>query len=125
MHYTGMAAMIMPADMSYDTTIVGISVAIAIVAAIVALWLAFNLRGNLQRFGSALVMGVAVCGMHYTGMSALTLTANNGEMVRSTGISPEIMALSIFIVSSTLLITLLVIAFFNNSKLSQDNIVFE
>ncbi|HZF18080.1 MAG TPA: MHYT domain-containing protein, partial [Burkholderiales bacterium] len=67
MHYTGMAAMIIPAKISYDPTLFIASIVIAIVAATVALWLAFNLRGNLQRFGSAFVMGVAVCGMHYTG----------------------------------------------------------
>ncbi len=126
MHYTGMAAMIMPADMSYDMVIVGISVVIAIVAATVALWLAFNLRGNLQRFGSAFVMGLAVCGMHYTGMSALSITANNGAIVSASSFSPEILALSIFVTAGTVLITLLVVAFVQTkSTSSQDTMVFE
>jgi NO-binding membrane sensor protein with MHYT domain len=73
MHYLGMAAMLSSAQMSYDGGVVALSVAIAIVASMAALWLAFNLRGKLQMLGSALVMGVAVCGMHYTGMSALEL----------------------------------------------------
>jgi NO-binding membrane sensor protein with MHYT domain len=47
-------------------------VLIAIIASIAALWLAFNLRGKLQMLGSALVMGIAICGMHYTGMAAAT-----------------------------------------------------
>src|SRR5882724_4885987 len=42
MHYTGMAAMIMPAKISYDTTLFTASLVIAVVAATVALWLAFN-----------------------------------------------------------------------------------
>src|SRR5690606_26726770 len=70
MHYMGMAAMRMPAVTHYDMGFVALSVLIAIVAATVALWLAFNLRGWAQMLGSALVMGVAVCGMHYTGMYA-------------------------------------------------------
>jgi NO-binding membrane sensor protein with MHYT domain len=70
MHYTGMAAMIMPAKISYDPTLFWAANAIAIVAATVALWLAFNLRGNLQRFGSAFVMGIAVCGMHHGNVRA-------------------------------------------------------
>ncbi|AIF47193.1 MHYT domain-containing protein [Dyella japonica] len=73
MHYLGMAAMLSSAHVSYDGSIVALSVAIAIVASMAALWLAFNLRGTLQMLGSALVMGVAVCGMHYTGMAALEL----------------------------------------------------
>lgn len=68
MHYTGMAALLMPADIHYDMALVGASAAISIFASIVALWLAFNLRGWVQMLGSALAMGVAVCGMHYTGM---------------------------------------------------------
>lgn len=75
MHYLGMAAVLSSARISYDGGVVVLSVAIAIVASMAALWLAFNLRGKLQMLGSALVMGVAVCGMHYTGMSALELSA--------------------------------------------------
>ncbi|MEJ3750408.1 MHYT domain-containing protein [Actinomycetes bacterium KLBMP 9797] len=72
MHYTGMAAMRVDAQVDYDTTRVGISVAIAVVAAIVALWLVVNVKGVLAIIGSALVMGVAVNGMHFTGMSAMS-----------------------------------------------------
>ena len=74
MHYLGMAAVLTSAHISYDGSVVALSVAIAIVASMAALWLAFNLRGKLQMLGSALVMGVAVCGMHYTGMSAVELS---------------------------------------------------
>ena len=74
MHYLGMSALLTSAQISYDGGIVALSVAIAIVASMAALWLAFNLRGRLQMLGSALVMGVAVCGMHYTGMSAVDMS---------------------------------------------------
>jgi NO-binding membrane sensor protein with MHYT domain len=72
MHYIGMDAMRMRANIQWDMTIVAISVGIAIVAAIAALWLTFNTRSVFQRVAAALVMGVAVCGMHYTGMYAGT-----------------------------------------------------
>src|SRR6266699_6996094 len=109
MHYTGMAAMIMPAKINYDTTLFAASIVIAIVAATVALWLAFHLRGNLQRFGSAIVMGIAVCGMHYTGMYAVQLQ-KTGEAVASTGISlsPSDMAYSVFAITAVLLAFLLI-----------------
>jgi PAS domain S-box-containing protein len=70
MHYTGMAAMRLPARTTYRPALVAASVLIAIVAATAALWIAFNMRGGLQRLSSSLVMGGAVCGMHYTGMAA-------------------------------------------------------
>jgi len=71
MHYVGMAAMSMPGAMSYDTPLVVASVVIAIVAGTAALWIGTWVRGSAATVGAALVMGVAVCGMHYTGMAAL------------------------------------------------------
>ncbi|HEX7814687.1 MHYT domain-containing protein [Dyella sp.] len=80
MHYVGMAAMLVAASMSYDMNIVTGSVAIAIIASIAALWLASHMRGAAQLTGSALVMGLAVCGMHYTGMAALHIYDNGGRL---------------------------------------------
>jgi len=71
MHYTGMAAMNLGAETSYDLTIVALSVVIAVVAATAALFFAIKVKGRLSTLGAALVMGVAVSGMHYTGMFAL------------------------------------------------------
>ena len=76
MHYTGMLAMNVQADAHWDSTIIAASVVIAIVASIAALWLAIHVKQMWQMVISALVMGVAVCGMHYTGMFAATFTHN-------------------------------------------------
>ncbi|MFC3550781.1 MHYT domain-containing protein [Lysobacter cavernae] len=106
MHYTGMAAMLMPATIDYDTTLVAASAAIAIVASIVALWLAFNLRGWLQMLGSALVMGVAVCGMHYTGMLAARFLPS-GSNALPVGLSGNNLGMGIFAVTTLLLAVVL------------------
>jgi len=74
MHYTGMAAMEINGDIAYATTRVGLSVGIAVVAAAVALWLTVTVQKPLAIFVSALVMGIAVNGMHFTGMSAMSVT---------------------------------------------------
>ena len=75
MHYTGMAAMQMEGATSHhDPMIVAISIVIAIVASTAALWIAFHLRKGWQKFVSAFVMGVAVCGMHYTAMTGVSFT---------------------------------------------------
>ena len=109
MHYTGMAAMIMKARISYDNMLFYASLAIAVVAATVALWLAFNLRGNLQRFGSALVMGVAVCGMHYTAMVAVKMTpAAEAAAAARCPLPPATLGQSVFAVSAVVLVLLLV-----------------
>jgi len=117
MHYTGMAAMIMPAKISYDPTLFWASIVIAVVAATVALWLAFNLRGNLQRFGSAFVMGVAVCGMHYTAMYAVRLEPTK-EAVTGVGISlsPANLAYSVFGVTAVILTLLLLYSVWKSQR---------
>ncbi len=111
MHYTGMAAIIMPADLSYDPLLFALSIVIAVVAATVALWLAFNLRGNLQRFGSAIVMGLAVCGMHYTGMAAAILTwTGETEVNAGLRLSALELAIYVFAIAGTLLTAILFVA---------------
>ncbi len=76
MHYIGMAALNVPASMRFDPTLVAASVAIAIAASFVGLALAYHFRldesggGVARRLGSGLIMGLAIAGMHYTGMAA-------------------------------------------------------
>lgn len=76
MHYMGMQALQMNPGIDYDPAIVAVSVVIAVVASIVALWLAFTLRSEygwraqVKKGGAAVVMGLAVIAMHYTGMEA-------------------------------------------------------
>ncbi|MSS76787.1 MAG: hypothetical protein EXR90_08060 [Methyloglobulus sp.] len=77
MHYTGMLAMNVQADILWDKTIIAASVGIAVAASIVALWLAVHVKHMWQMVVSALVMGVAVCGMHYTGMVAVDFVHND------------------------------------------------
>ncbi|MGV9451753.1 MHYT domain-containing protein [Streptomyces sp. NPDC003635] len=71
MHYLGMAALRLDGDIGYDALTVGLSVLIAVAAATAALWAAVSVRGFLMSLGASLVMGVAVSGMHYTGMAAV------------------------------------------------------
>jgi NO-binding membrane sensor protein with MHYT domain len=73
MHFTGMYAMHLDGTVSYMTSRVVAAVAIAVVAATVALWLAMTVQRPFAILASALVMGVAVNGMHFTGMSAMTV----------------------------------------------------
>jgi PAS domain S-box-containing protein len=76
MHYLGMASLRADAHLSYVPSVVALSVVIAIVASLAALWLAFRFRsdvtakGMLLKILSAVVMGVAISGMHYTAMGA-------------------------------------------------------
>ena len=73
MHYIGMAAMRLDGTVAYDRRLVAASIVIAVVAATVALWFTSVLRRTAVIVGAALVMGVAVCGMHYTAMLAMSV----------------------------------------------------
>ncbi|GAB4085307.1 MHYT domain-containing protein [Myceligenerans cantabricum] len=75
MHYMGMAAMHVGVDIAYDPVLVGMSVAVAVVAATTGLWLAARVRGLGAGAVATAVMGIAVSGMHYTGMAAMSVTA--------------------------------------------------
>ena len=80
MHYIGMAAMRVAAHLHYDPLRWWLSIAIAIAASFVALDLARRFSGSetrrarLMRGLAATVMGVAIAGMHFTGMSAAQFT---------------------------------------------------
>ncbi|MHB9862610.1 MHYT domain-containing protein [Streptomyces sp. YIM S03343] len=73
MHYLGMAGMRLDGKLEYNTLTVAASVVIAVAAATAALWAAGQARGFLWSVGASLVMGLAVTGMHYTGMAALSV----------------------------------------------------
>ena len=73
MHYLGMAAMTMTDSMSYNMPLLVLSVVIAIVAGTAALWAGTRVSRMRATVGAALIMGVAVSGMHYTGMAALQI----------------------------------------------------
>ena len=72
MHYIGMAAVRANCIISYSYGLVAASVLVGIAAASLALWLAFNLKGRWQTLAAAVVMGLAIAGMHYTAMAAAT-----------------------------------------------------
>jgi NO-binding membrane sensor protein with MHYT domain len=111
MHYTGMAAVQTQARMTYSPSLFALSVVIAIVASTAALWAALRLRGIWSTLGAALIMGVAVSGMHYTGMAAMHMfavrTAAGMPMNGATAtdfLLPLILGISIltFIVTATI-----------------------
>ena len=78
MHYTGMAAMRGHAELSYERLFVALSLVIAIGASTAALWLAFRTTDYLwQKLVAAVVMGLAISGMHYTAMRGTIFTAHS------------------------------------------------
>jgi PAS domain S-box-containing protein len=108
MHYIGMAAMRLPAMCRYDPLLVVLSVVVAIVMSLVALWLSFHLRNHAQtiwpkKCASAVVMGGAIAAMHYTGMAAASFTPSlMPDLSHAVQVSP----LGIVAISSVTLLVL-------------------
>jgi NO-binding membrane sensor protein with MHYT domain len=80
MHYLGMHAIRGGCTLLYSWVGVGISVAIAIHASSVALWFAFRQRGVLDTFLGAMVLGLAIASMHYSGMEATSFLPTSSPM---------------------------------------------
>ena len=73
MHYTGMWAVRVQGSISYQPGLFLLSVLVGVVAACAAFWFTVAFDRSLYRLLAGFVMGVAVCGMHYTGMAAVQL----------------------------------------------------
>ncbi|MGW3122496.1 MHYT domain-containing protein [Streptomyces sp. NPDC001107] len=113
MHYLGMAAVEVNGDIRYDPPTVALSVAIAIVAATAALWAAVTVRGFMTSLGASLVMGVAVSGMHYTAMAAVSVHVHGTSSGAFTGDSPTSLLLPMLLGPTVFLLLAGVVVMFD------------
>jgi len=117
MHYTGMAAMRMMPPIHYIRSLVVLSCLIAVAASGAALWIAFHLRSRtthtrLLRAGAAVVMGIAIAGMHYTGMAAAQFPAGSvcqmsKSVITGAWLAPLIIVFALAVLSIALTISVL------------------
>jgi PAS domain S-box-containing protein len=94
MHYIGMEAMRLAATCTWNSSLVALSVVIAVAVSLVALILAFHFKKEGRalapmKLASAAVMGLAISSMHYTGMSAASFEPGHmhGDLTSAVGIS--------------------------------------
>ena len=117
MHYLGMEAINIPDMMSYNAVLVALSVLIAIAAGTAALYAGLRVRGIGATLGASALMGVAVSGMHYTGMAAMSVYANSSAGVYAAGATgsgatatsfllPLVLGISVFTFLATIVIML-------------------
>ena len=128
MHYIGMEAM-ESVEIDYNPLVVFLSILIALVASFAALKLSFTFsksdhsRGTFQLKGvSAIVMGLAIAGMHYTGLEAATFympSAMKGEPINGLDSS----TFSILLAVSTLCIqTVLIFGILTERRLIRQSL---
>ncbi len=99
MHYIGMSALSASAYMVHDRFYVAASMAIAIAASGLALWLATGRGGRPPLILSAIAFGVAVSGMHYTAMQGLTLLPFAASAANAPALSSDLLAIVVAIVA--------------------------
>ncbi|MEK6807346.1 MAG: MHYT domain-containing protein [Pseudomonadota bacterium] len=119
MHYTGMAAMQVLPPVRYNPWLLAASVVIAIAAATAALWVSSRLRGESivsafgAKAGSALIMALAITGMHYTGMAAALFEPNTYCFGDPSRVSNNWLAVTVGFCTFLFLVTTLLVAAFD------------
>lgn len=109
MHYTGMAAYRLNGLVRYDPELFWISIVVAVGLAILAIWVRTGLPRHtrlsprLIEMASALVMGAAVSGMHYTAMAAAYFISDGRPDLPDSGLTPTFLALAISIAAALLI----------------------
>jgi len=109
MHYVGMAALRTAVSLGYDYRLVALSFAVAVGASTAALFAAGRERSMPWRAAAAVMLGLAIVGMHYTAMAALRLTAT-GVHVAASDVSVPPLVLAFEVAAGTLVILLLALA---------------
>jgi NO-binding membrane sensor protein with MHYT domain len=104
MHYSGMEAMHVAGVIHYNLALVIASAIIAVVASTVAHWFAISVRGWIRVSGAAAIMAVAVCGMHYTGMAAMSVHLNLDRVELVHGIRPLMMIVPITLITAATIV---------------------
>lgn len=104
MHYIGVEGLRLAADIHYSPALVAASALIAIAASTIALWFAVSVRGLGRVTAAAAVMGVAVCGMHYTGMAAMSIELYPAGTGPEDGIRPMTMLVPIILITTATIV---------------------
>jgi signal transduction histidine kinase len=95
MHYVGMAALKVPAVAVWDPTYVVASVLIGVTFSAAAMWLKLHRHSILPIAMASLLFTIAICGMHFTGMAALTFIPDPSIEIPETVFDPDAVALAV------------------------------
>ena len=99
MHYIGMTALHASAHMVHEPAYVASSMAIAIAASGLALWLANGPGARPPLILSAIAFGFAISGMHYTAMAGMTLYPHPTGISGAPALSSDLLAIVVAIVA--------------------------
>jgi diguanylate cyclase (GGDEF)-like protein/PAS domain S-box-containing protein len=122
MHYSGMAAMHLNGMIRYNVNVFLLSIVVAVVLAICALWIKFRLYSFNARWNdkgtitSAIVLGLAVSAMHYTAMASAYFIRDDSIRIDNSGITPSYLAIIVLVATGLLVVLTIVSTYFDKSK---------
>ncbi len=131
MHYLGMAALRMQPGIDYHLGWFAASIALAIAASGAALWIAFRLRNEQRntrhmRGVASLLMGLAIVGMHYTGMAAARFPEGSiCGAVRTGGIDTQSLAVLVIVTTVATLGIALIASLFDRRMRERTSVLAE
>ena len=95
MHYVGMAAVRIPADSRWDESYVASSVLIGVALSALAMHVTLKNRTLLGYMQGATLFTLAICGMHFTGMTAVTFAPNPTIALPAAVLDPIALAMAV------------------------------
>ncbi|HTV32012.1 MAG TPA: diguanylate cyclase [Methylocella sp.] len=95
MHYIGMAALRAPAQQHWDARYVLASIAIAVTFTAAAMCILQRGPALPGRLMAALLLVLAICGLHFTAMAAITLVPDPFIVVPGHAIAPSVLAIAV------------------------------
>ena len=125
MHYVGMQALLVPGHLSWDASLVTSSLLIGVVLSAAAM-LAFQRKTGTQAIAAASgLLTLAICGLHFTAMGAVTIQPDPTIAFQGYGINRVEMALAVAAVTSIVLLTALAAAAIQRTSLRYEAVLRE
>src|SRR5690606_36264564 len=114
MHYLGMEAMLMLPRIVYDPMWFALSLLIAVGASGAALWITAYLgrhgaHRNSLKLTAAIVMGCAIVGMHYSGMTAAQFPLGSVCRAATVGVDTDLLSVLVTLVTVAVLVIALIV----------------
>ena len=120
MHYTGIAAVILPGSINWDPLLVAASIVLGMLLGIAAMTVAARRADRRSRLLAAVLLTLAIVSHHFTAMGAIEIVPDPTRVVDASSLSPSLLAIAIASVATLVLSMSLVGAFVDHRVRAQN-----
>jgi diguanylate cyclase (GGDEF)-like protein len=125
MHYVGMHALIIPGELRWDAPLVTASLLIGVVLSAAAMLVFHRKTGTAAIASAGGLLTLAICGLHFTAMGAVTVEFDPTAAFQGFGINRVEMALAVAAVTVIVLLTALAAAAIQKTNLRCEAVLRE